>query len=238
MLQQFIMRNKKTSALILAGAAAFAYYKYRRQHHDRGLLEDLLHLVRVALQFDDVTQAAPTDQLASGVCARDPRRRCAPASPDASWRSVDRPRSAHRSPCGQPSRPTATMIFWRSLFSGQDGPRGWVADDPKPVGGVGERLAVGVGVGLGQHDVRVQLVDGLSHQVDVGDDVLCLLVGQLVPRLGLSESEVGVVLGDRDAVRGRVTGDLEVEDRPGGDHDARLRAHARIRGSTLSTRAE
>ena len=30
MLQQFIMKNKKTSALILAGAAAFAYYKYSK----------------------------------------------------------------------------------------------------------------------------------------------------------------------------------------------------------------
>jgi hypothetical protein len=30
MLQQLIMKNKKTSALILAGVAAFAYYKYSK----------------------------------------------------------------------------------------------------------------------------------------------------------------------------------------------------------------
>ena len=34
MLQQFIMKNKKTSALILAGAAAFAYYKYSKMTPD------------------------------------------------------------------------------------------------------------------------------------------------------------------------------------------------------------
>ena len=30
MLQRMIMNNKKTSAIILAGAAAFAYYKYSK----------------------------------------------------------------------------------------------------------------------------------------------------------------------------------------------------------------
>jgi len=73
------------------------------------------------------------------------------------------------------------------------------------VGSCWKPLPVALGVGLGEHHVRIEVTNRLGYRLKAG--------------LGFAEVEVDVILGDLDAVRRRVAGYFQMEDRSRGDDD-------------------